>query len=194
MLSREAFTALVLLVALQRLWETIHSRAHGRALLREQAVEYARGQMPWMVLLHGAWLVAMIAEVWWRDPAPPVWSSGLALLVFGAGQALRIAAMRALGERWTVNVVTPTDGRPPVGDGIYGHIRHPNYLGVALEVAALPCVGGAYLSAIVFSVLNGALLSARIRAEEAALDRHGPYHATLGDRPRFLPFRRSQRS
>ena len=69
-MAREAFTALVLVVALQRLWETARSRAHARVLLREHGREHAQGQMPWMVLLHAAWLIAMVLEVWWRAPTP----------------------------------------------------------------------------------------------------------------------------
>jgi len=38
-----------------------------------------------------------------------------------------------------------------------------------VEIIALPLVHGAYLTAIVFSTLNAALLRLRIRTEEAAL-------------------------
>jgi len=190
MLSREAFTAIVALVALQRLWETRHSRAHERALLRDHAVEHAPAQMPFMVALHALWLVAMLVEVWLFGAEAGSAVTLLALCAFAAGQTLRLLAMRALGERWTVSVVTPTDGRPPVSHGIYRYLRHPNYLGVMLELAALPLLHGAYVTALVFSAANGVLLTLRIRAEEAALERFSPYREALGDRPRFVPLGR----
>lgn len=181
-----AFTSLVAIVAVQRLWELVRSRRHERALLARGGREHARAQMPWMSALHGTWLVAMILEVvLLRREA----SAGLAVaagLVFLIGQGLRLAAMSALGERWTVRVIT-VPGAPPVDRGIFRWLRHPNYLGVVLEIAALPLVHGAWLTALVWSVANGVLLAARIRAEEAALRTDNDYEAGLGDRPRFVP-------
>jgi len=53
--------------------------------------------------------------------------------------------------------------------GPYRYVRHPNYLAVAIELATLPLIHGAYLTAIVFSAMNAALLRVRIRTEQAAL-------------------------
>jgi methyltransferase len=181
-----AFVALVVAVAGQRLWELGKSRRHERAMLARGGREHAAGQMPWMSALHGAWLVAMPVEVLLlhREPSLPV--AVLALLAFAAGQSLRIAAMRALGERWCVKVIT-VPGAPPIQGGVFRWVRHPNYLGVILEIAALPLVHGAWLTALAFSLANAALLAFRIRAEEAALREDNDYQAGLGDRPRFLP-------
>lgn len=181
-----AFISLVAIVAVQRLWELLRSRRHERALLARGGREHARGQMPWMSALHASWLLAMPLEVvlFGREA-----SMGLAIaagLVFLAGQGLRLAAMSALGERWTVRVIT-VPGAPPVDRGIFRWLRHPNYLGVVLEIAALPLVHGAWLTALLWSVANGALLFARIRAEESALRTDNDYDAGLGDRPRFVP-------
>jgi methyltransferase len=191
MLTREAFTALVVLVAVQRLWETQRSRAHSRALKAKLAVEHVPGQMPFMVAVHTLWIVAMLVEVWVLGAQGSVTVSAIALLMFGVGQTLRVLAIRELGERWTVTVVTPTSGVPPVSTGIYRYLRHPNYLGVMIEIAALPIVHGAYTTALVFSIANGILLSVRIRAEEKALDTYAAYSLTMGDRPRFLPLTRA---
>ena len=109
--------------------------------------------------------------------------------MFLAGQALRMAAMRALGERWTVKVMT-VPGAPPVQRGIFRWLRHPNYLGVILEIAALPLIHGAYLTTIVFSLCNAVLLTRRIRAEEDALTLDNGYALALGDRPRLVPWPR----
>jgi len=187
MLTRSLFTGLVLLVIAQRLWEVRLSRAHERKLRARGAVEHAAGQMPWMIALHACWLACTVLEVWLLAPAFS-WTLALpALALFGLGQALRLLAMRTLGERWTVRVITLQSGEPAVARGIYRHLRHPNYAGVMLEIAALPLVHGAVWSALSFSLLNALLLRARVRAEERALAETGPYAEQFRERPRFVP-------
>jgi methyltransferase len=181
-----AFTALVAIVALQRVWELSRSRRHVRALLARGGREHARAQMPWMSALHAGWLVAMPLEVVLLRREAHASLAIAAGVAFLAGQGLRLAAMSALGERWTVRVIT-MPGAPPVDRGVFRWVRHPNYLGVVLEIAALPLVHGAWLTALVFSAANALLLARRIRAEEAALRADNDYDAGLGDRPRFVP-------
>ncbi len=76
-------------------------------------------------------------------------------------------------------------GAPPVTEGPYRYLRHPNYLAVILEMACVPLVGGAWLTALVFSIGNAALLRVRIRAEEKALGEL--YSKSFAERPRFWP-------
>jgi methyltransferase len=52
-------------------------------------------------------------------------------------------------------------------------MRHPNYLAVIVEIAALPLVHTAWITAIAFSLLNGWLLTVRIKVEQGALDQAG---------------------
>jgi methyltransferase len=56
-----------------------------------------------------------------------------------------------------------------VQHGIYRYIRHPNYLGVELEILAVPLLHSAYITSAVFGVANLLLLHDRIRREEQAL-------------------------
>ena len=58
----------------------------------------------------------------------------------------------------------------PVQHGLYRYIRHPNYLGVELEILAAPRVHSAYLTSAVFGIANILLLRDRIRREEQALE------------------------
>ncbi len=60
-------------------------------------------------------------------------------------------------------------GRRRVRRGPYRIFRHPNYIIVCAEIAVLPLAFGAREIAILFSFLNAALLSWRIRLEERAL-------------------------
>lgn len=184
--SRAAFTILVIAVALQRLWELRRSARNEVRIRAAGGREHAPGQMPWMRALHASWLVAMLVEVWARSPAlEPVLAIG-AGVVLAIGQALRIAAMRQLGWRWNVKVMT-VPGEKAVASGIFRYVRHPNYLGVILEIAALPLIHGAWMTSLVFTIANAALLRARIAAEERALREDSDYEALHRSRPRFVP-------
>jgi methyltransferase len=72
-----------------------------------------------------------------------------------------------------------------VTGGPYRFLRHPNYLAVVLEMAAVPLIHGAWLTAAVFSALNAALLSHRIPAEERALG--AAYAEAFEGRRRLVP-------
>ncbi|HEX8539978.1 MAG TPA: isoprenylcysteine carboxylmethyltransferase family protein, partial [Cystobacter sp.] len=54
-----------------------------------------------------------------------------------------------------------------------------------LELAAVPLIHGAWVTALVFTVGNALLLRVRIRAEEEALGT--AYAEAFADRPRFIP-------
>jgi len=60
-------------------------------------------------------------------------------------------------------------GEPLVRRGPYRWLPHPNYVVVAGEIAVLPLVFDQLQYAVVFSVLNAAILWVRIRTESAAL-------------------------
>jgi methyltransferase len=184
--TQEGFVALVACVGAQRLWELEKSRGHELAILRAGGHEHAPGQMAVMRVLHGAWLVAMVVEVLALHRSFNAALAVVALCVFGVGQALRMVAMRTLGGRWTVKIMT-LPGVPSVEHGVFRWIRHPNYVGVALEICALPLVHGAWLTSVCFTLANAVLMYARIRAEERALMADSGYGALLMRRPRFLP-------
>lgn len=189
MVTHVFFVILVAAVAIQRLVELWVSRRNQAALASHGGTVHAPEQLKWMALLHGAWLLAMPLEVMLapRSFAPAL--AIVALLLFAAAQAIRYAAIRTLGPRWTVSIVT-VPGEHVVDRGIFRVLRHPNYLGVALEIAALPLVHGAWLTALCFSVLNAALLRWRIDAEEDALTRVTDYAEIFDARPGLLSRRR----
>jgi len=186
MLTIVSFSALVLLVAAQRLTELRLSRRHELTLRALGASEHGRGHYPAMQLLHTAWLVSMLLEVWLRRPLPSLGLSLLAAAAFVSGQLLRFSAMQALGVRWSVRIFT-VPGAAPVSHGIFRHLRHPNYLGVTLEMAALPLLHAAWYTAAIFTLANAALLRVRIKAEERALTENGGYRESVCLRPRFWP-------
>ncbi len=179
--SQLAFLALLGALVLERLVELRVSRRNARALAARGGVEAGRGHFPVMAILHGSFLVAAAFEVIFM--ASP-WHPRLAIvcLFLAAGaQALRWWVVATLGERWTVRVfVVPGEG--PVSDGPYRFLRHPNYLAVIVELAAVPLIHGAWRTALFYSLANALLLAWRIRVEERALAEAAPYHDRMPPR------------
>lgn len=162
------FTVLVSLVALERVAELVVSRRNTAWALARGGVEHGAGHYPAMVLLHAALLAGAVGEVAVAHrPFVPLIGWPMLLLVL-ASQGLRWWCIGTLGRQWSTRVVVVPD-LERVGRGPYAVTRHPNYVAVAVEGAALPLVHSAWLTAIVFTVLNAALLTVRIRVENAAL-------------------------
>lgn len=150
------------LVTAQRLGELVLSRRNTRRLLAAGAYEAGAAHYPAILVLHAAWL----AGLWWLAPDRPIRWPWLA--VFLALQAARAWTLASLGGRWTTRIVV-LPGAPPVRRGPYRFFAHPNYWVVAGEIAVLPLTFGLTLFAVLFSLLNGAVLFVRIRAEDRAL-------------------------
>lgn len=183
---RLLYTLLVAAVAVGRLIELRIAERHRLSLLARGGVEAGAGHYPWMVALHAAFLISCLLEVWLLDrPFLPALAAAMLALLLGA-VALRWWAIATLGERWTTRILI-LPGASPVTGGPYRVLRHPNYLAVVAEIAALPLVHTAWITALAFSVLNFWLLRVRIRAEEAALAGVSDYDAVFAGRPRLLP-------
>ncbi|MEU7281028.1 isoprenylcysteine carboxyl methyltransferase family protein [Streptomyces sp. NPDC045431] len=162
------YTVLVLAVGLERVAELVVARRHTRWSLARGGVESGRGHYPVMVVLHTGLLAGCLAEVWAAGrPFTPVLGWAMVAVV-AAAQALRWWCVRTLGTRWNTRVLV-VPGLPLVSGGPYRWLRHPNYVAVVAEGLALPLVHGAWLTAVVFTVVNAVLLSVRVRCEEAAL-------------------------
>ena len=183
--TRLLFTALVILAAVGRLLELRVANRNRRLLLARGGIEMGQGHYPWMVALHTVWLISCLAEAWLLD-RPFLPGLGIpALAVFLAAFALRYWVISTLGERWTTRIVC-LPGVAPITGGPYRWLRHPNYLAVVLEIASLPLVHTAWLTALAFSLLDGILLRVRIRAEEEWLSRLSGYDEAFAGRPRLI--------
>ena len=157
-----AAAVLLTLVTLGRLGELWVARRNTAALLARGAVEVSAGHYPLIVALHTAWLAAL-----WiygaGQPINPMW-----LAVFLALQAARVWVLMTLGKRWTTRIIV-IPGEQLVARGPYRFVNHPNYLVVIGEIAVLPLCLGLPWIALVFTVLNAAVLTVRIQAENAGL-------------------------
>lgn len=147
----------------QRVAEVARARRHTRKLLAQGGREFASGHYPVMVLIHTLWFAGWLAESWtfgvsWH----PLWLAPALL-----GQFLRVWAQSTLGPRWTTRVIVVA-GEQPVRRGPFRFLRHPNYVGVVLELFAFPLLFGSWRTALLASLANAALLKWRIRCEEKA--------------------------
>ncbi len=180
------FVALLGGVALLRLAEVALSVARIRR--RPTAAVGEGWGFASMVVLHVAAIVTPIIEVVVAG-RPFRWSvAGPALVVFAAAGVLRVWMLRTLRGAWNVRVVPPRQGALAF-DGPYRWIRHPNYLCVILELAALPLVHGAWVSAVGLTLLNGLVLTRRIRIEERELARFESWRTAMDRVPRLIPRR-----
>ncbi|MCG8543352.1 MAG: hypothetical protein MJE12_03980 [Alphaproteobacteria bacterium] len=152
-----------LLVGLQRLGELWLSRRNEAGLRAEGGREIGAGHYPVIIAVHAGWLAAIAflipadAPVYW-------WLIALYLVV----QLGRVWVLTTLGRYWTTRVIDMPNA-PLVRRGPYRWIKHPNYVVIVLEIAILPLAFGAWEIALIFSILNLAVLAWRIRIENAAL-------------------------
>lgn len=154
---------LLTLVTLGRLAELGLARRNTRVLLSKGAAEVAPGHYPAIVALHTLWLGAL----WIFGVGQPVdvfWLSLFLVLQVG-----RVWVLTTLGTRWTTRIIV-VPGERLVARGPYRYVNHPNYIVVIGEIAALPLCLGLPWVAVVFTVLNAAVLTIRINAENAGLE------------------------
>jgi methyltransferase len=152
------------LVTAERVGELWLARRNTKRLLAHGAREHAPGHYPLIVALHAAWL----ATLWWLAPARAI--DGFWLAMFVLIEIGRIWVLATLGPRWTTRIIVLPDA-PLVRRGPYRFVDHPNYVVVVAEIAVLPLVFGLWQVALIFSVLNAAMLAVRISQENRALGR-----------------------
>lgn len=163
--ARRLTPALVLGLILQRLFELRIARANERWARERGAAEYGQKHYWTFFVLHPAWLLALLLE----GRAARGRVNWAALLLFVALQPLRLWVMRTLGRYWNTKILIVPGGQR-VTAGPFRFLKHPNYAVVTLELAAAPLSVGAWRTALVFSLLNAALLlGVRLPAEERAL-------------------------
>ncbi len=150
------------LVAAQRLGELVLARHNTARLLAKGGVETGAGHYPLIVGLHAAWLIGLFVLAW-DQPVNWIWMGVFVLL-----QLARVWVIASLGGRWTTRIIT-VPGETLVRRGPYRFLSHPNYVVVAFEIAVLPLAFDLMIYAVVFSILNAAVLTIRIRAEGRAL-------------------------
>ena len=127
-----------------------------------------------MVALHTGMLVGCIVEVVALQRPFIPWLGWPMLVIALACQAGRYWVIHSLGRQWNTRVIVVPGAKRVTGRGPYrlAWLPHPNYVIVAVEGIALPLVHTAWITAIVFTLLNAVLLLRfRIPIENGALRR-----------------------
>ncbi|MHB8606184.1 MAG: isoprenylcysteine carboxylmethyltransferase family protein [Thermoplasmatota archaeon] len=162
------FTALLALMGVLRVVELRLSRANVASLVMGGAEATARDGFGLIVAVHVSFFVLALVE-FVVSPRAGYWGGSVFFAVlFLAGTALRYWAITTLGSRWSVRVVV-LPGAPLVARGPYRFFRHPNYVGVIVELLAFPLIFGLFATAALVTLANGVALARRIAIEERAL-------------------------
>jgi methyltransferase len=154
---------LVALVTLERVIELLLSRRNTARLLAGGAREVGADHYLLIVAVHAGWILSLWVMVPASAPISWLW-----FVVYLALECGRAWVMISLGRYWTTRIIHVADA-PLVRSGPYRFLRHPNYVVVCGEIAVLPLVFGLWQIAVVFSLLNAAVLAWRIRVENTAL-------------------------
>ncbi len=156
------FALFIGFVIAARLFELSVARQNEIWLRENGAVEYGQSHYPFIVALHSFFILSMIIEYFVRGNAT---INYVVLAAFLTLMLLKAWTIGSLGKYWNTKIL-----RVPnsifIKKGPYKYFKHPNYFIVICEIVVIPMVFGLYYTAIVFTVLNGIMLSVRIRAEE----------------------------
>jgi methyltransferase len=149
-------------VTLERLAELIFADRNTKRLKAQGATEHAAGHYPLIVAVHVLWLGSLWLLA--NDRSPDMFWLAMYVIL----QAARLWVLATLGPRWTTRIIV-VPGEDLVKEGPYRFVNHPNYWVVIGEIAVLPLVFGLPWVALIFSLLNAAVLAVRVREENRAL-------------------------
>src|ERR1700752_1435738 len=160
------YVLLIAAVAVERIAELVVSQRNLAWSRARGGDEFGAGHYPSMVALHTALLAGCLWEAAYRPFLPALGWPMLAVVL--AAQGLRWWCIATLGRQWNTRVVVIPDARR-VTSGPYRFFSHPNYVAIVVEGIALPLVHTAWVTAVVFTVLNALVLGTRIGVENSAL-------------------------
>jgi methyltransferase len=152
-----------LLILLQRGLEELHSARNTRALLAKGAREEGADFYPVVAVTHLAW----IASLFFLIP-PEAHTSWPLIGLYVLLQVARYWVIATLGPYWTHRIIT-LDEASIVSSGAYRFFRHPNYAITVAETLLVPLAFSAVAFALVMTAIWVAVLSYKIRLEDAAL-------------------------
>jgi methyltransferase len=162
------YLLLIGVIAVERVAEIVVAQRNRGMSKQRGGVEFGARHYPVMVVLHTGLLAGCLLEpVLLHRPFIPALGWPM-LLIAVAAQALRWWCITTLSYQWNTRVIV-IPGAERVTGGPYRFLPHPNYVAVIAEGFALPLVHTAWITALVFTILNAALLRTRIHVENAAL-------------------------
>lgn len=130
----------------------------------------AAGTLRGLTAAGSVTVIAALAEYFIVKPPPSVLLAASGLLMAALAFALRAWSRAALGRMWSIHVEI-RDQHELVQHGPYRFVRHPIYVAAIIEIAAVPMTLGSWRTGILGVIVYIAALAARVKAEEAAMDR-----------------------
>ncbi|MCM3762063.1 isoprenylcysteine carboxyl methyltransferase family protein [Alkalihalobacillus oceani] len=175
----------IIIVIVQRFVEMAIANRNAKWIKKQGGYEVAGEHYKGIIAVHGFFFISLLIEITITKQS---WTgaSALPFALFLLAQLGRVWALSSLGRYWNTRIMI-IPGANVVAKGPYKYVRHPNYVIVVLEIAVLPLIFQAYWTAILFTVLNAAVLSVRIKKEEAALKQATNYNDVFQKRRRFIP-------
>jgi methyltransferase len=156
-----SFVIFISFFILQRLSELFIARSNEKWLLQQGAVQYGQNHYPFIIALHTLFIISIITEYILRGQPPISW---VFLVIFLAVLSFKFWALSSLGKYWNTKIYR-IPGVYPIKKGPYKFLKHPNYMEVVCEFAVIPLVFHLYCTAIIFTILNAAMLTVRINVE-----------------------------
>lgn len=160
-----SFLIFISFLIILRMGELFLSAKNEKWLKANGAAEHGQKHYPFMVLLHTAFIFSLIVEY---QCGPATTPDYFFLILFLALTVVKIQAISSLGKYWNTKVFR-IQGVTLIQKGLYKYFKHPNYAIVAGEIVVIPLIFHLYITAIIFSLLNGIMLYVRINEENKAL-------------------------
>lgn len=179
------FTVFILIIITQRILELFVAKRNEIWIKSQGGIEYGRSHYHYLVIMHSLFFLVYIIEVlFFNLKLSPGWH--LLGSIFVLTQVGRIWVITSLGKFWNTKIIVLPHAEV-VKKGPYRYLKHPNYTIVTIEFIIIPLLFQAYLTAILFTLLNIMILSVRIPAEEKALGKQTEYEKVFTNRKRFVP-------
>ncbi|WP_144547364.1 isoprenylcysteine carboxyl methyltransferase family protein [Bacillus sp. X1(2014)] len=179
------FEIIIGFIVLQRVVELGIAKQNEKWMKNQGAIEFGKNHYRFMVFMHVLFFICLIAEeVYGNRELSYFWL--ILLSVFFGAQIIRIWVITSLGRYWNTKILVLRDAKV-IKKGPYLYIKHPNYFVVAIELAVVPLLFNCYITACLFTILNGIILMIRIPEEEKALKELTEYEWRFQDCNRFLP-------
>ncbi|MFD2214312.1 isoprenylcysteine carboxyl methyltransferase family protein [Metabacillus endolithicus] len=182
------FYLLFSLLIVQRLTELYIAKKNEKWMINRGGEEHGNKHYPFIVSLHVLFLISLLLEVIiFHKDLTEVWFVLVPILFIT--QFMRYWSVISLGNYWNTKIIiVPND--IVVSKGPYQFIKHPNYVVVAVEILIIPLLFDAYVTSLVFTMLNIVMMTIRIPAEEKALQTYTNYQEVFTVKSRFLPNKR----
>lgn len=179
---------IILFYILQRISEMFVSKSNEEWLKEHYAVsEVNPRESVLMKLFHTMWFLSLIIEANIKNKLQPQFVSAFIYLILGGCLVVRFYTMEKLKQFWTIKILSISNQKI-ISDGLYRYIRHPNYLVVIIEFILIPFLLNAYITLIMFSILNAFILYRRIKLEEKVMSKNSNYNELFKNVRRLIPY------